>query len=319
MFTATMVADLIREYFAAPFIETLRRETVFMDILDESQIKYGEKDIRWKINYAGNSSVGSYSETASFGSAGQQSYATALLDWKLNKAVIRVTGLAQALSEGPNSIINAITTETEQALRDLKRNMNLQLLSDGVGNLNGVNPALDATGDDLTGIQAAIDDGSSVTTYANIDRTTNAWWQSYVLSNSGVPRPLTESLMFQVSNEIETRGGKVTHILCSPDVWTQYGLLLTQERRQPDPGDSLKGGFKTLDFQGIPVVKVPSYEANRMDFIDKDQIEYLILRDFDIEPRDPGSYDAMQFFVKNYSQLKYKNPWKSGSLRDIAV
>lgn len=319
MLTAAQVAVLIREFFKGPFIETLRRETVFMDIIDDSQMKYVQKDIRWKVNYAGNASVGSYGETDDLGVAGEQSYTTAQLEWKLNKVKVRVTGLAQATSESQESIINAITTEVEQGLRDLKRNMNLQLLSDGVGNLNGAAPALDATGDDITGIQAAIDDGSVVTTYANIDRTVNTWWQSYVLANGGIPRPLTESLMFQIINEIETRGGKVNTILASPNVWTQYGLLLEQERRQPNPGESLHGGFKALDFSGVQVLRVPSYQENRMDFIDSDQISYKILRDFDVEPRDPGNRDAMEFFVKHYSQFQYENPWHAGSLRDIQV
>lgn len=320
MFVATEVAKLIRERFGPAFIETLRRDTVFGNIVEPKKETFQEKDIRWKINYAGNSSVGSYTELDHFGTAGEQAYETAILDWKLNKVVIRVTGLAQALSQSQNSIINAIATETEQAMRDLKRQINLQLLADGEGNLNGVNPVLAAggAGADITGIQAAIDDGSLVTSYAGIDRTVNVWWQSFVLDNGGVPRPLTEALMFQAWNELKIRGGKVTHILCSPNVWTRFGLLLEAVRRRPE-SMRMEGGFETLSFNGIEVVAVPDYEEGRMDYIDMDLVKWKILQDFAVEPRDPGSYDASQFFVKHYSQLVYENPWHAASIRDIAA
>ena len=318
MFDYSEVATLIKEEFGPEWIEVLRRDTIFYALCEDKKKTYVEKDIQWKINYAGNDSVGSYSENASFGTAGEQSFTTARLEWKLNKAVVRVSGLAQAVSQSDNSIIDSIANETESALRDLKRQINLQLLSDGVGNLNGLRPELKNTGEDLTGIMAAIDDGSQVPIYAGIDRTLSLWWQSFVLDNGGTPRALTEELMFQVMNEIEVRGGKVTHILCSPSTWTKYGLLLKQERRQVTQEYKLIGGFQTLDFNGIPVVKVPDYEEGRMDFIDKDQLHYMVLTDFAVEPRDPGSFDAAQFFLKHYSQLKYENPWLSGSLRDVA-
>ena len=319
MFDYSGVATLIMEQFGPTFIEVVRRETVFLDLMTPKQRAMNEKNIQWKANYAGNSSAGSYAENANFGSAGEQSYDTALLTWALNKVVIQVSGLAQAVSEGKNSVINALTTETEQALRDLKRNINLQTLADGDGNLNGVNPGLNATGLDITGIQAAIDDGSQVTTYANIDRTAKLWWRSYVLANATIPRPITESLMMQVTNELETRGGKVTHIMCSPNTWTAYGNLLKAERRQVNPGTKLEGGWATLDFNGIPVVKVPSYQERRMDFIDMDLVDFPILVDFSVEGRDPGHTDATVFFVKHYSQFLYENPWLAGSIRDIAT
>lgn len=320
MFDYARVAVLIREMFGPAFIEAIRREIVFLNIIEpKMRLDYVEKDIQWKINYAGNSSAGSYTETGSFGTAGEQAYTTARLDWKLNKVVVRVTGLAQRVSQSENSIIDAISQEVESGTKDLKRNMNLQLLSDGVGNINGLSPALNAggVGADLTGVLAAIDDGTDVPVYAGIDRTVNMWWRSFVLANGGVPRPLTEALMFQVQNEIESRAGKVTHIFCSPNTWTAYGLLQEQERRQVNPGSRLTGGFQTLDFNGIPVVKVPSYAEGRMDFVDMDLMEYLVLQDFAVEPRDPGSFDAAQFFLKHYAQMKYENPWHAGSIRDI--
>lgn len=321
MFDYAKAAVLIREYFAAPFIENLRRDATFLALMDERQIKYTEKNKIWKVNYAGNSSVGSYAENDNLGVAGEQAYATAQMDWKLNKGVIRASGLSQAVGKSENSIIDVLTQETESVMKDLKRQMNLQMLSDGQGNLNGPRPDLAKNGPnkDLTGILAAIDDGSIMPNYAGIDRGANLWWRSFVLDNGGVPRPITEALMMQASNEIKIRGGNISHILCSYNVWTQYGLLLKQERRQATQETRLIGGFETLLFNGMPVVAMPDYEEGRMDFLDISQFEYLILQDFAVEPRDPGQFDATQFIVKHYAELVCLDPWRAASIRDIAA
>lgn len=317
MFDFSKVAILIREFFAKPIVEAVRRETVFLSLAEDNiKIIENEKDMRWKVNYAGNASVGSYGETDALGTAGEQAHTTGRLDWKLNKLKIRITGLAQAVSKGPNSIYDAVADEMELAIKDLKRNMNLQMLSDGLGNLNGAQTFLNS-GKDLTGIQACVDDGTNVTTYAGIDRAVNLWWKSYVLANGGIPRPITEALMHQVTNELETRGGKVTHIFCSPSVWTAFGNLMVSERRNIKDPMHLPGGWTALDFNGIPVVKVPSYQNSQMDFVDLELFTYRILQEFVIEPRDPGNYDAVEMIGKHYAQFKCESPRMCGSIRDI--
>jgi len=328
MFDFSRAEALIMEKFPKAFVEALRREVAFFQFIEPRKVQFNEKDIRWKVNYAGNPSVGSYTETGSVGinrSDLYQSFEMASLQWKLNKVAVAVTGLAQQVSTGSSSIYNALADETKLALKDLKRNINLQLLSDGQGNLNGVNAELSNTGSDITGYQAAVDDGSDVVMYGNINRGVNTWWQSYVLrhpSSPGTARPLTQQLMFDVVNVIEQeRSGQVSHILCSPSVHTAYGLLLEQSRRRPTESGKVanhSGGFRELDFRGIPVISVPSYEEGRMDFCNINDIEYLMLLDFQVENRDPGDLDASKLFIKHYSQLKVGDPWRHGSIRDIA-
>lgn len=327
MQTTTEILKLIREWFGTAFMESLVRETVFLNDVLGARIRSGsevnQKSIQWKVNYSGNASVGSYAENDSLGTAGEQAFDTAELSWAQNKMQARASGLSIALGDGPNSIVKTMAMESELGLKDLKRNLNLQLLSDGIGHRTSwaaTDPALQTGGTDITGILAGIDDGSKVATYAGISRAANMWWQSYVLANGGVLRPLSETLMQQVINALMLRnGGTVTHILCDPDTWTSYGALLKADRRINDPAGKYTGGFKTLDFNGIPVVNVPGYAPNRMDFIDINLIEYHILLDFAVEPRDPGNYDAEHLLTKHYSQLVVRDPWHMGSARDLAT
>lgn len=325
-------AIMVKEEFEETFYRTFVRNFVFLELMNPQREEYTEKDIRWKLYYSGNPAAGSYPEDGDIGinrtDLGER-FATAQLDWKLNGVPIKVSGLAQAITQSKNAIIDAVAENTEQALKQLQANINLQLLSDGVGNLNGPNPALKITGTDITGIQACVDDGGDVLTYATLDRGINVWWQSFVLRNPlfpGTPRPLTEALMHQIVNELrQVRQGKITHILCSPQVFTQFGLLLGVDRRfnfspaQSTTPNRYIGGFQSLMFNDIPIVSVPLYEEGRMDFIDIDLFKYKLLLDFTITPRDPGIRDAHVMHAKTYSQMQCKNSFVQGSLRDILV
>ena len=233
-----------------------------------------------------------------------------------------ITGLAAAISRSPSSIIDAAAENTADALAMLQKNMNRQMLSDGVGNINGADSELNSLGLDMTGILAAFDDGSAVPIYAGIDRTAATFWRSYVLANaSGLDRPITEELLHQMLNELQSiREMTVNECTTSLGVLTQLGLLLGQDRRYNVSGSetpAYAGGFQWVTFNGLKVTGIPLYKTGRMDFWNRELMSFKVLLDFTIENRDAGDADAQKLFAKIYSQMQYKNPYHSGSLRNI--
>lgn len=327
MFDAAAVQVLVKEEFEDTFYRTFEQNTFFFKMIAESGVKssYVEKDITWKAYISGTPGAGSYREDGTIGINRADlgpAYTTARLGWALNKVPISVTGLSQAISQSSSSIIDSVAESTNDGLRQLQRNMNRQMLADGVGNLNGVDPDLNALGDDITGIQAMWDDGSAVPIYAGIDRGANTFWRSFVLANAlGVDRPITEELMHQMLNELQgIRECNVTDITCSLGLLTQVGLLLGQDRRYNFSGTEdprFRGGFMSVHFNGIEITGIPLYENGRMDFWDRALLSFKVLLDFKIEARDGGDADAMKMFAKTYSQMQYKNPYCSGSIRDL--
>ncbi len=295
------LAGLIVEKYAGPWVDALFTNTF---LLTRIQRKQGSGDgVSWPVRYSGNSSAGSYGETDSGVGAGNQAFKKAKLSWKLNKVEISVTGLAQAVGETGGAIASPMRVELDLGLADLRDNINSQLMSDGTGN----------SGKDITGLFAAIADSG---TYAGLDRGTYTWWKSYVSANGGTPRNLTEELMRDVKSNVENRGGRVTAVYCGSTQWYRYGDLLRSERRQQNP-TSLTGGYQALDFEGIPLIKVPGYPQTRMDFVDESLLEYVVLKDFVAEPM-AKTKDADEIWIKHYSQLVCRNPYRMGSLQDLA-
>lgn len=294
------LADLIVQLYKGPWVEALFTNTF---LLTRIQQKQGAGDgVRWPVRYAGNTSAGSYAEGDSGAGAGNQGFKKAYLGWKLNKVEVEVSGLAQAVGDAGGMIVPALRTELDLGLADVRGNINTQLMSDGAGN----------SGKDITGLFAAIADTG---TYAGLDRGTYTWWKSYVSANGGIPRNLTEELMRAVKSTIEARGGRVTAIYAGSAQWYRYGDLLRAERRQQNP-TSLTGGYQALDFEGVPLIKVPGYSQTRMDFVDEELLEYMVLKDFEAKPM-AKTKDSDVIWVTHYSQLVCRNPYRMGSLQDL--
>jgi hypothetical protein len=297
----TTLAELIVQLYKGPWVEALNTNTF---LLTRIQQKTGVGEgVRWPVRYAGNTSAGSYAEGDSGAGAGNQGFKKAFLTWKLNKVEVEVSGLAQAIGDNGGMIVPALRTELDLGLSDVRGNINTQLMSDGAGN----------SGKDITGLFAAIADTG---TYAGLDRGTYTWWKSYVNANGGTPRNLTEELMRDVKTTVEARGGRVNAIYTGSKQWYAYGDILRTERRQVNP-TTLTGGYQALDFEGVPLIKVPGYDTNRMDFVDEDLLEYVVLKDFEAKPM-AKTKDSDVIWVTHYSQLVCRNPYRMGSLQDLA-
>lgn len=328
MYNSRQLEVLVKESWDSSIERVFERNLSFTKMLIPRIRKSTvAKNLLWKVNVGVPTGAGSYDETGSMGIYNAQGPVdiTAQMDWKLNKAPVRLTGLAQAISGSSDSVVDVLARNTDEAMEELHRNMDLQCLSDGMGAINSVDPRLKTTGTDITGILAAIDDGSRVSTYANIDRGLAAFWRSFTLSNGGVNRAITENLVHQVLEEmVGIRQAHISDAWMSQQVYRQFGILLGQDRQYTiNAGETPRytGGFTSLRFAGggveIDMTAIPLYANNRMDFLNIKDLEYHILSDLKVQGRDAGDQDATVLVANTYTQLMHRNPWKTASIRDI--
>ena len=121
------IPALINEVYDPVFAELLQRNTFF---LSRFPVEGSTAErLKWRIHISGNSSRGSYGETDALGTAGRQDYMTAELTWKLNKILVEVTGLAQAVSAGEGFVCDLLANEMEEALPDLQECINTEIMS----------------------------------------------------------------------------------------------------------------------------------------------------------------------------------------------
>lgn len=133
---------------------------------------------------------------------------------------------------------------------------------------------------ELTGFGAII---STTGTIYDLARATYPWLCSQVEAVNGEISEVVIQKAIDLS-EIRT-GGTVDHLMCSYGVSRSYGNLLAAQKRQNNTID-LKGGWKGLDFNGIPLVREKYMPSGELAGICKKDIKLYRMADWDWLDRD---------------------------------
>ena len=295
------LAELLTDLYEPVFTEAVNHSNFMLQRFKRdsgSDTKY-----MWKVHYGRNESAGSYAENDSLPTSGVQSYAEAVIPYRLNWVHYGSTGLVEAATAGKGGYFEALASEAEGATEDLKDKLNDQILATAKAettDIDGVGVIVGATG-----------------TYADIDRSTSPYWRSYVLDNGGDERSLTVELMQDVYRNLtnKDRMADVSAILTSFKHFDDYGNLLQVYRRYQNDF-TLDGGHRALDFKGKPVVAVEGMDDGDMFFLDESEWCYSVLKNYETVEKDVQA-DATRFFIKHYSALICKHPGKQGRITDL--
>lgn len=129
---------------------------------------------------------------------------------------------------------------------------------------------------------------SSSLTLQGLAPGTYGWWKPSVQSNSGTPRAISQALMRLAIDSSELEGGKIDMITTSYGVRASLEALMQQNVRFVKPLE-LEGGYKVLEYDGIPLMVDRYHESNRMYFIDSGEIDLYQLSDFEWMEDDKGA------------------------------
>jgi len=178
---------------------------------------------------------------------------------------------------------------------------------------------------EMMGLKGIIDDGTYVDTLHNLSRTSYAWWNASTHSNddnSGTNRDLTLDLIQDSITAVEKNGGKTNLIMSSHDLRDAYASLVVADKRYVNTMD-LDGGFKALEYNGIPWVADKDVYPNTVFFIDTDHLQIMQMGDWDWMDRDGAvlsrvaNSDAYEAVIYWYADLTTDRPRAHSFLRDV--
>ena len=114
------------------------------------------------------------------------------------------------------------------------------------------------------GLPGAIDDGTNMVTYGNINRTANPWWKSKRYA-AGSVNPTRQNILQYISGttknsaEVPTFGvmGFGTWTLLAQDFVGQESYVITPERSYDIDGSGPRSAFRALMVAGIPIYADP--------------------------------------------------------------
>ena len=160
----------------------------------------------------------------------------------------------------------------------------------------------------------------------NVDPASVPVWQSTVNSNGGTARPLSESLMIKMTDDVRVQGGVTSLILTSLGVRRAYFNLLTQQRRYSNTKE-FAGGMTGLAFNNgreIPVVEDVDAPKGKMWFLDESAFTVYRDKDWSWLNQDGGIWkwvtgkDGFEAVIKQYWQIGIDRRNAQGLLSDVS-
>lgn len=280
------IADALPTILQDKVIPQMNRSAPILQVLPYEGS--GQKVMSWDVEFknSGEATDSSIAEGADVTVFQDDDLVPAVLSWKDYSEAIAVTGKALAAargSAGPGrgavELADLWSQKTLRAVRRLGKNLGRDIWT-GPG-----------TGNRILGLYG----GSTLTsgaplsnagTYAGINRATYADWQSNVVANGGVTRPISFQLMRDTRREIYEACGEMPDIIfCDPTQHEAYGMLFNDQRRYVQEitirGQKivLDGGYRALEFDGIPIIADVNHPANCMTWLNTNYVKICSLDD----------------------------------------
>ena len=192
----------------------------------------------------------------------------------------------------------------------------------------------DTLGYQLMGLAGIVDDGNPPLLSGGlhgIDATAaaNAYWQAQVVEGDtvGTNQALTLERMQlpldMIAQNSDFDENAVKFMLCSYGVRAKYVSLLVADKRHVNTME-LDGGFKAVDFNGIPLVPDPQCLKNRIYYISPETLRIFRTADFDWMEKDGAvlsrvsNTDAYEATLFHYGDLATIARNGNGILNDIS-
>ena len=133
------------------------------------------------------------------------------------------------------------------------------------------------------GLPGAIDDGTNLPTYGNINRSTYGWWKSKVYAAGNV-NPTRQNILQYISGTVKNGAEVPTFGVCGFGTWTLLAQdYVGQEQYVITPGNGFDGdsngpqaAFRALMVAGVPIYPDPYCPEGTVYFINSNYLSLYI-------------------------------------------
>ncbi len=159
---------------------------------------------------------------------------------------------------------------------------------------------------------------------------TYPWWKSSVFSHASgryaAQRALTLDLMQRVFDKVEDKAGKdygPNLILTSKPIRREYLKIMQADRRNVNTM-TLDGGWKALDYNGIPLTTDKDAIDGEMYFLSTQDLQIYRMSDYNWMNKDGSvlhmltGYDAYEAVLFRYAEMGCTRRNSQGVLTDLA-
>jgi hypothetical protein len=150
---------------------------------------------------------------------------------------------------------------------------------------------------------------SATSTLQGLDVATYPWWKATVQGNSSTNRAISDTILQTAIDTVsQISAGKPTALYTSYGVRRAYQALLTATKQLVNTQE-LKGGYKAITFNDLPIIADKDAPANKIFVVDESQLSFYRLADLDWMQEDGAilsrvsGYDAYEAVLFLYQEL----------------
>jgi hypothetical protein len=238
--------------------------------------KNGGTEIVIPLNYALNGAGGWYTGTETFNTADTDNISGSVWQWKQLYENITISGRDKMVNNGDAAILDFVKSKTQIAEKTMIDRMGDGLYSAGT----------DAKS--ILGLATLVD---ATDTVGGISGSTYSWWAAQ--ENSSTTTLSMSALQTQHTLLTKNNDGPTVAMATRTLYNSYYGLLQPQQRFQD--GDTAKGGFSSLMFNGIPFIAGAKVPANHVFFLNESYLHLVVHGERDMKFtgfKDPINQDA---------------------------
>ena len=224
-----------------------------------------------------------------------------------------IPGIEKAVNQTDAQVLALVKTELESAQQDMVDSIGTLFYSDGTGN----------SSKDFLGLGAIVDDGTSVSTYGGLSRTTYTGLQATVTASGGTMTLAKLATLMSNASAAGSSRERPTLIVSSQTIWDLYESLLTPTVRSnyqmngfPRVGMRYQGmvdarqgaagqqGFVAVTYRGVPWVADEKATSQIVFMLNENYLDWYTLKDSDLQSISLGSSTVEGVYAEVPSKLQ---------------
>jgi hypothetical protein len=266
--TYDQITAITEKKFIPKLVDNIFNANVLLKRLKaQEKPQSGGDKILQPLNYAQATASGWFQGAETLSTTDNDSISSAEYEWKQLYANISVTRRDELRNMGDAAIIGFVKSKVEIAEKTIRDKLSTGLYNDG------------SDSKQVQGLRLAL---STTSTLGGISGSTYSWWNAQVDSSTTT---LTLSAMQSMYGDCGEGSDYPDLIVGDQDMFDRYHALLTPQQRFASE-DEARGGFKSLLFNGVPVVVDASCSAGDMFFLNLKYMDLMPHKDenFRLEP-----------------------------------
>jgi len=267
MSVTNRVADATKIYLMPTLVDTVVKQTEINSMLLKGAKPWAGAQMEIPIKWQANENNGSFSGFDTLATAAVDNTVKMTFDAKYSyqSIVLPITDIS--LNNTAEKVADLMERQVASDAIDLGTKIATQLYSDGTGNGSK----------DFTGLAAAIDDGTSVSTYGNLSRATYDSIDATVTASGGV---LTLAKMYTLHDTVSEGKQTPSVVLTTKAIRSLYEQLLLPALRYTDSSIMSVGASK-LAFRDAKVVADSACTTGVMFMINESTMQFYAIKNWE--------------------------------------